>query len=278
MVELVPLADRIGIEARGIDLARLPDAGFEEVYDAWIAHAVLLVRNQSLTPEQQLALTDRFGSRASYTRPQFSPDDAPELLILSNIRKDGKLIGSPVSGRVWHSDGHYLASPPAGSLVHAIETPASGGDTLFANMMEAYYDLPESVKRRLEHREVVISRVQSRPYNYPDRPPPTAAERAEWIDVAKPMVRVHPVSGRKAVYVGGNVPWRVVGMTEAESAPLVTFLQEFSTLPRYLYRHRWQPGDVVVWDNRSALHRATWYDGERERRLLHRTTFGERAA
>jgi alpha-ketoglutarate-dependent taurine dioxygenase len=276
MVELTRLAERIGVEARGIDVNRLTDAEFEAIYDAWIGAAILLIRGQSLTPEQQMALTDRFGTRASYTRPQFSAADAPDMLVLSNIRVDGTLIGSPVSGRVWHSDGHYLESPPAGSLLHAVITPPEGGDTHFANQLEAYADLPEIVKERVERRDVVISRTQSRPYNYPDRPPPTGVERAEWREVVQPIVRTHPVSGRKALYTGGNVPWNIVGMDPAESVPLVTFLQEFSILDRYVYRHRWQAGDIVVWDNRSALHKATWYDGERYERLMYRTTFGER--
>ena len=198
------------------------------------------------------------------------------MLVLSNIRVDGTLIGSPVSGRVWHSDGHYLEKPPAGSLLLAETVPPEGGDTLFANQIAAYEDLPANVKKRIAGREVVISRIQSRPYNYPDRPPPTQAERAEWPDVIQPIVRIHPVSGRPALYTGGNVPWQIIGMSRTESLALITFLQEFSVLDRYVYRHRWQPGDIIVWDNRSALHKATWYDGERYRRLMYRTTFGER--
>jgi alpha-ketoglutarate-dependent taurine dioxygenase len=276
MVELVPLAERIGVEALGIDVNCLGDDAFEAIYNAWIDSTILLIRGQSLTREQQLALTDRFGSRASYTRPQFSAADAPEMLVLSNLRVDGTLIGSPVSGRVWHSDGHYLESPPAGSLLHAAIVPPEGGDTLFANQLAAYADLPDIVQQQIETLEVVISRVQSRPYNYPDRPPPTDAERADWRDVVQPIVKAHAVSGRKALYAGGNVPWKIVGMDVARSMPLITFLQEFSVLDRYVYRHRWQPGDIIVWDNRSALHKATWYDGEKYQRLMYRTTFGER--
>lgn len=278
MVALIPLAERIGVEARGIDVNTLSDKDFETVYQAWLDATILLVRGQSMTMDEQADFTDRFGSRASYTRAQFSPSDAPDILILSNIREDGRLIGSPVSGRVWHTDGHYLTDPPAGSIMHAIEVPTEGGDTMFANMAAAWDDLPEALRDRIEGLEVMISRLQSRPYNYPERPPPTETERAEWIDVPQPMVRIHPATGRKALYAGGNVPWKIVGMDEAESAPLVTFVQEFAIRPRYIYRHRWQAGDIIVWDNRSAMHRATPYDGERHRRRMHRTTFGERVA
>lgn len=278
MIELIPLSENIGTEVRGIDVtAPIPNSDFERIYDAWIDSTILLFRGQSLDPRQQVAFTDRFGERISYTRSRFSRDDAPDILILSNIRENGRLIGSPVSGRVWHTDGHFLTQPPSGSLLYAIETPPVGGDTFFANMVAAYEALPNVVKTQIADRRVIISRVQSRPYNYPDRPPPTEDERREWIDVPQPMVLPHPVSRRKALYAGGNVPWRIVGMSEAKSAPLVTFVQEFAIMPRFTYRHRWQPGDIIVWDNRSAMHRATAYDSEKYRRLMHRTTFGERS-
>ena len=119
---------------------------------------------------------------SSGTRSEFSENQNPEILVLSNIMEDGKLIGSPVSGRVWHTDGHYLPDPPAGSMLYAIETPPTGGDTWFANMIAAYDALPAVTKARIEDLKVVISRIQSRPYNYPDRPPPTPQQRAEWVD------------------------------------------------------------------------------------------------
>ncbi|GAA3753227.1 TauD/TfdA dioxygenase family protein [Salinactinospora qingdaonensis] len=273
MLELVPITETIGTEVRGIDVTDdLSDRDFERIYQAWIDTTLLLIRGQNMTPEQHVAFTKRFGEVFTYTRSQFSENDHPEILILSNITRDGKPIGSPYSGRVWHTDGHYLTQPPAGSMLYAREVPPTGGDTWYANMFAAYEALPEAVKERIDDLKVVISRVQSRPYNYPDRPAPTPEERAEWIDVPQPLVRVHEVSGRKALYAGGNVPWRIEGMPEEESAPLVTFLQEFSVQPRFTYRHKWQVGDIVLWDNRSAMHRATPYDQENHRRLMHRTT------
>lgn len=273
MFELVPLTENIGTEVRGIDVTEPISArDFDRIYQAWIDTAVLLFRGQSPTPAQHIDFTRRFGEILTYTRSGFSEEEHPEILILSNITKDGKLIGSPVSGRVWHTDGHYLAGPPAGSMLYAIETPPVGGDTCFANMIAAYDVLPEATKQRIEDLEVVVSRVQSRPYNYPERGEPTAEERAEWVDVAHPLVRTHEVSGRKAIYAGGNVPWRISGMPVEESLPLITFVQEFAVQSRFTYRHRWQPGDLILWDNRSAMHKATAYDQSRHRRLMHRTT------
>jgi taurine dioxygenase/putative 2-oxoglutarate oxygenase len=225
-----------------------------------------------MTPAQHVEFTKRFGETFAYTRSQFNDEEYPEILILSNITRDGKPIGSAYSGRVWHSDGHYLTEPPIGSMLFAREIPPVGGDTWYANMFAAYDALPESVKERIDDLKVVISRVQSRPYNYPDRPAPTAQERAEWIDVTHPLVRVHEVNGRKALYAGGNVPWRIEGLPETQSVPLITFLQEFAIQPRFTYCHKWRVGDILLWDNRSAMHRATYYDHVAHRRLLHRTT------
>jgi taurine dioxygenase/putative 2-oxoglutarate oxygenase len=273
MLELLPITDTIGTEVRGIDVAGEVSArDFDRIYQAWIDTTILLFRGQAMTPAQHIAFTRRFGEVVKYTRSEFSENEHPEILVLSNITQDGKLIGSPVSGRVWHTDGHYLTDPPAGSMLYAIEIPPAGGDTLFANMIAAYDELPAVTKERIGNLKVVVSRGQSRPYNYPDRPAPTPQEWAEWVDVPQPMVRVHEVSGRTAIYAGGNVPWRIEGMPAEESAPLVTFVQEFSVKPRFTYRHQWLPGDIIVWDNRSAMHKATHY-GQQYRRLLNRTTF-----
>ncbi|KXK61536.1 taurine catabolism dioxygenase TauD [Micromonospora rosaria] len=273
MLELVPLAEGVGTEIRGIDVTGdISDREFDRIHQAWMDTAVLLFRDQKMTPEQHIAFTRRFGEVFAYTRSQFNDVEYPEILLLSNLTRDGKPIGSAYSGRVWHTDGHYLTTPPVGSMLYAIEVPPVGGDTWYANMYAAYEALPQRVKDRIENLRVVISRVQSRPYNYPDRPAPTEQERAEWVDVSHPVVRRHDVTGRKTLYVGGNVPWRIEGMSEEESAPLVTFLQEFSVQPQFTYCHKWRPGDIVLWDNRSAMHRATYYDHVAHRRLLHRTT------
>ena len=272
MLELVPITDTIGTEVRGVDVTDLSARDFDRIYAAWVDTTILLIRGQRMTPREHVEFSRRFGDVVSYTRPKFGAQEHPEILVLSNILRDGQPIGSPYSGRVWHTDGHYLTEPPAGSMMYAIEVPPVGGDTSFANMFAAYEALPELTRKRLEGLRVVISRVQSRPYNYPDRPAPTAAQLAEWVDVSHPIVRAHEVSGRLALYAGGNVPWRIEGMPEHESAPLVTFVQEFAVQPRFTYRHRWAPGDIILWDNRSAMHRASPYDEVNHRRLMHRTT------
>ncbi|MFI1160761.1 TauD/TfdA dioxygenase family protein [Streptomyces sioyaensis] len=280
MLELIPITDSIGTEVRGIDVtADISDSDFERIYQAWLDSTILLLRGQNMTPAQHVEFTRRFGEIYTYTRSNFSHKELPEILILSNQKEKGKPVGSAYSGRVWHSDGHFLTEPPVGSMLYAREVPPVGGDTWYGNMYAAYDALPEGVKERIADLKVIISRVQSRPYNYPDRPAPTPEERAEWVDVSHPVVHVHEETGRKALMVGGNVPWRIEGMSEEEGLPLITFLQEFAVQPQFTYCHKWQPGDIVLWDNRCAMHRATYYDHFTHSRVMHRTTIaGRRSA
>jgi len=272
-LSLHPLSPHVGVEARGVDLrhAVLPEI-VAELRRSWLDATVLLFRDQVLTPADLVRVTRLFGEPFVYTRAENELPGHREVLVLSNLTENGRPIGSPASGRYWHTDGHFLRLPPAASLLYAVEVPPTGGDTHFANMVAAYAALPEAVRARIDGRRVVISRVQSRPYNYPNKPPVTDAERAAWPDMPQPLVRAHPETGRRALYVGGNVPWRVEGMPDEESAPLVTELQSFAVRGEFAYTHRWRAGDLVMWDNRSTLHRATVYDQVKHRRLMHRTT------
>ena len=279
MLSLRPITEMIGTEVSGIDLAGPISArDFDRMYAAWLDTTILLFRRQSITPQQQINFSRRFGELLVYTRSENALPGHPEVLVLSNLARDGKPMGSPASGRYWHTDGHYLKCPPAASLLYGAEVPPSGGDTWFANMQAAYEALAAETKVRIDGRQIIISRVKSRPYNYPNKPAVTPEERAAWPDMPQPLVRTHPKTGRKALYVGGNVPWNVVGMAETESDALITDLQAFATQPRFVYVHRWQAGDAILWDNRSSMHRATAYDEVNHRRLMYRTTIaGEQA-
>ncbi|HZX87458.1 MAG TPA: TauD/TfdA family dioxygenase [Reyranella sp.] len=273
MLSFRPLNDVIGAEVSGVDLAEpLSPADFDRIKAVWFDRTILVFRGQSMTPAQQIAFTRLFGELVVYTRSTNALPGHPEVLVLSNLTRDGKPIGSPASGRYWHSDGHYLKQPPSASLLYGIEVPPTGGHTWFANMQAAYDALPDATKQRIDGRKVIISRVQSRPYNYPNKPPVTEQERAAWPDMPQPLVRTHPETGRKALYVGGNVPWQVEGMPVEESDVLIPQLQAFATRPEFTYVHHWRAGDVILWDNRSSMHRATAYDQIGGRRLMHRTT------
>jgi taurine dioxygenase/putative 2-oxoglutarate oxygenase len=267
------LSPVLGVEVSGVDLRKPLSADVtSELRRAWLDATVLLIRNQALTPDDLLRFTRSLGKPFVYTRAENALPGYPEVLVLSNLMENGRPIGAPASGRYWHTDGHFLPEPPAASLLYSKEAPATGGDTHFANMAAAYADLPETLRQQIDGRRVVISRVQARPYHYPNKPPVTDAERAAWPDTPQPMVRTHPETGRNALYIGGDVPWRIEGMPEEESAPLLAELQSFSKQPRFVYTHRWRAGDLIVWDNRSSIHCATAYDEAGSRRLMYRTT------
>jgi alpha-ketoglutarate-dependent taurine dioxygenase len=272
VLQLRPAGPHLGVEALGVDLSEpLPAAAFDRLHAALAESGLLVVRRQSLSPEAQIAFTRRFGDIFSYTLSHNAHPDHPEVLLLSNLRRGGRPCGTPGSGRYWHTDGHYLRVPPGASILHALHVPRRGGDTLFANTADAYDRLPAALKARIEGLRVIISRERTRPYHYPDKPPVTDAERAAWPEVDHPVVRTHPVTGRKSLYVGGVVPYRIEGMAERDSNPLVTELQRYTTDPAYVHVHRWRAGDLVVWDNRTLIHRGTPYDERRSRRHIHRT-------
>lgn len=274
MLQLRPLTEALGTEVSGVDLSEpLTSSDFDRLYEAWISTAVLLFRGQKLTPAQQVAFTRRFGEIVAYYDPtERQLPGHPEVLLLTNLTPEGEPSGKHSSAYLWHVDGHYLREPPFGSVLYAVEVPPVGGDTWFANTKAAYEALPQAMKDRLNGLIVIISRVQSRPYNFPDKPPVTPEQRARWPDMPQPLVRTHPVTGSKALYIGSNVPWRIVDMPEEESAPLVTELQAFCVRPEFTYQHKWRAGDAIMWDNASSMHRATPFDVANHRRIMHRTT------
>lgn len=277
-LELRPAGPHFGVEARGVDLSEpLPDPVFDRLRRALAESGLLVVRRQSIGPEALIAFTRRFGDIFSYTLSANAHPHHPEVLLLSNLRRRGRPCGTPGSGRYWHTDGHYLKEPPGESILHAVHAPRTGGDTLFANAADAYDRLPASLRARIDGLRVIISRERTRPYHYPEKPPVTDAERASWPEVDHPVVRTHPLTGRKALYVGGIVPYRIQGMDESESTPLVTELQRYTTDPAFVHVHRWRRGDLVVWDNRTVIHRGTPYDERRSRRHILRTVAGGEA-
>lgn len=274
MLQLRPLTDKIGMEVTGIDLSgTLPASVFDKIYEAWLDSTVLLFRDQQLTPEDHIAFTKRFGEIIAYYDPsERAVPGHPEILLLTNLTEQGKPSAKHSSAYGWHIDGHYLESPPSATVLRAIEVPPAGGNTWFSNIQAAYDTLPEAMKSRLEGLTIIISRVQARGYVFPEKGPVTPEQRAAWPDVPQPLVRTHPVSGRKSLYVGSIVPWRIVGMPEEESAPLITELQALCIRPEFVYEHKWRAGDVMLWDNISSMHRATPFDVATDRRIMHRTT------
>ena len=249
-----------GAEVLGLDLG-LPLAAedFRRIHRAHLDHHVLVFREQRITPAQQIAFSRRFGELQIHVLKQFLLPGHPEILIVSNIVENGQPIGLGDAGKFWHSDLSYKELPSLGSMLHAQELPEEGGDTLFADMHKAWDSLPEALRKAIEGRTAAHSYTAR--YSEPRfegnwRPTLSAAQLAEVREVVHPIVRTHPESGRKGLFVSEGFTTRIVGLPADESAQLLAELYAHSVRPEHIYRHRWQAHDLVFWDNRSLIHLA----------------------
>jgi taurine dioxygenase len=261
----------IGAEILGVDLSRTLEADvFARILDAFHQHCVICFRAQQLTPEQFAAFSGRFGELEVHHMTEHTLPHLRCVRILSNVVKDGKAIGITNAGMHWHSDLSYKEKPALATLLYAIECPPEGADTQFAGMCAAHDALSPDVKAKLRGLTAVHDRNFRYSQLYPERSPLSAEQVAKVPPVEHPVVRVHPVTRRPALFVAKDVVSRIVGMDENEGRRLIDELEAFATQPQFIYSHKWRPGDVLVWDNRSTLHRATPYE-RRYRRLLQRT-------
>ena len=267
-----------------VDLsAPLSDAQFAAIEAAFHDNIVVFFRGQALTNEQHIGFSRRFGELEVHIVKKYLLAGYPEILLVSNVKNEaGEHIGLADAGFTWHSDVSYRKNPSRCSLLYAKEVPhdAGGtplGDTVFANCVAAYDALPEAMKRRLAglkaiHRYASRRRVADSP-----RPKLTQAQLDETPDVAHPIVRTHPFTGRKAIYVTAG---ECVGVALAdggimpadEALDLIAELDAHCVRPQFLYRHRWRAGDLVMWDNATAMHLAICDYALPQRRLMHRTT------
>ncbi|MEO8755216.1 MAG: TauD/TfdA family dioxygenase [Casimicrobiaceae bacterium] len=272
-IELRSITPHIGIEVRGVDLAQsLEDETFRAIRKAWVDRTILLVRDQShLRPEHLIGFARRFGALDEHDQPQYCLPDYPEIAMVSNVKEGGRYVGAPKAGRQWHSDAQYLRQPPSASLLWAKEIPPTEGNTCFANMVSAYHALDARQRARIDSLRVNFSRTRAYALYHPERPPLTDEEKSRLPDVQHPLVRVHPETGTRALYVGGEQHGgTVIGMPYEEGDALLLELRAFATQPRFTYEHQWQVGDLIVWDNRSTMHCALPFDEERHRRMMYR--------
>ena len=273
--EIVPFTAPLGAELIGLDLAGPPgDEEFARIHRAHLDHHVLVFRNQRITPAQQVAFSRRFGALQIHVLRQFQLATDPEILIISNIKEDGQPIGLGDAGHFWHSDLSYKERPSLGSMLHAQELPEEGGDTLFANMHLAWDTLPLELKNIVEGRQAehdYLAQYAELQRRSPWRPNLSAAQIAEVAPVMHPVVRTHPETGRRALFVSEHFTTRIAGLPEDESRDVLDRLFAHSVRPEHVYRHRWQPHDMVFWDNRSLMHLAAGCP-EDQRRKLYRTT------
>ena len=278
-LRIEPFAAPLGAEVIGLDLSEpLGDERFAPIVEAHLRHHVLVFRDQRITPDQQIAFSRRFGPLQIHVLRQFQLAGHPEILIVSNIKENGQPIGLGDAGHYWHSDLSYKEKPSLGSMLLARELPAEGGDTLFANMHLAWDTLPAPLRdavegRRAEH--AYLAKYEELRQRSPWRPALTPEQIAEVKPVEHPIVRTHPGNGRKALFVGEHFTTRIVGLPDDESRDLLDQLFAHSVRPEHVYRHAWQPHDMVFWDNRSVIHLAAGCPDHMRRRLERTTMEGD---
>ncbi|WP_260866142.1 TauD/TfdA dioxygenase family protein [Burkholderia gladioli] len=272
---MLPFDGALGAEIVGLDLSRpIGEDDFARIYRAHLDHHVVVFRDQRITPDEHVAFSARFGPLQRHVLAQFALPGHPEVLIVSNILENGQPIGLGDAGHFWHSDLSYKEKPSLGSLLHAQELPAEGGDTLFANMHLAWDALPEALKREVEGRRAehtYLARYAELQARSPWRPNLTPEQIAQVKAVDHPIVRTHPETGRRALFVSEHFTTRIVGLPEDESRALLDELFAHSVRDEFVYRHQWREHDLVFWDNRSLMHLAAGTP-DHLRRKLYRTT------
>lgn len=271
------LGEALGAEVLGVDMRFPLDAdAYQALHDIWMQHLVLVFPEQHVTDQQHVDFTRSFGEPEIFHQDIIRSKRVREIFRVSNVDEDGKLMppDHPTALQVslaqfWHTDSSYRELPCDGSLLHGVEVSRTGGETQFTNMYAVYEALPTSLKKQVEGRRALHD------FEYLHRQKSlralSEAERAAMPPVWQPMVRKHPVTGRKSLYISPIYNEDVEGMPREEARGLIAELAAFAGQPRFVYSHRWETDDVVLWDNRCTMHQVTAFDPT-ERREMHRTT------
>jgi taurine dioxygenase len=275
-VEIRPLSYAIGAEISGVDLTkRLDSKMIGSILDIWNDYHVLLFRGNLLSPEEIVAFASSFGALDNHdATPFYRLDEVHELMQITNKIIGGKPSETRNTGRNWHSDYSYTSRPAAASALYCGERPTVGGDTMFCNMVSAYADLSDGMKKILRDLEAVYDLSLTAGIGERD-PAKTAELRRLNPPIAHPAVRTHPRSKKQALYVSERTS-HFKGLTRDESQPLINQLCAFATRPENVYRHQWQVGDLIMWDNRTSMHMALAdFDQSEPRYMLRATLLGE---
>jgi len=273
-IKLRKLSHALGAEVCDVDVAKpMSEPQFGEIYQAFLDHNVLLFRNQDITREQHIDFSRRFGELDRHDAlPRDRHPGYPELLMVTNEpKRDGAPSDTKYTGRQWHSDMSFTTAPSLGSVLRSIAVPEVGGDTMFANMYLAYETLSAGMKRLIADLHGIHLSGTRKIANADTGIPRAEEQKRINPPVAQPVVRMHPETGRKALYIGEKVK-RFDGMTEQESQPLIGYLVAHATRPEFIYRHQWRKHDIVVWDNRCTMHQALGDFDETRLRHMERTT------
>jgi taurine dioxygenase len=277
-----PLSPALGAEIVGVDLREaLSSATLAGIIDAWHQHLVILFRGQSLSEDDQIAFARHFGVLQQRTRPPEARNERsliahPETtMLVSNVRENGKLIGSLPDGEMhFHSDQCYLEKPANGTFLYAMEIPSQGGDTLFLNMYKAYETLPPALKARIEGRKALNAYLYDSTTREGNEARLDLSAHPHYL---QPMVRTHPDTARQALYVNRLMTRSVEGMSEEDGDALLGELFAHIEQDRFIYAHKWRIGDLVLWDNRCTLHARTDFSNQERRTLRRVVVAGDRA-
>ncbi len=281
MLRTKPLSPGFGLATSDVDVSKpLSDAAFDEIERTFFQGQVLVLRAQALTPARYVAFARRFGPPEPHVIDQFHHPADPNILILSNRKKDGQPVGLADAGTYFHTDYSYLQVPARATMLYSIEVPKSGGNTLFANQYAAYDGLNDAMKQEIASLVAIHHYGNRKEMNDASRiaaSPLTPEQKAKMPLITHPLVRAHPVTGRKALYAVSGSSYGIVGMPEDESVALLDELAAHATQPEYVLSYAYRVGDIVIWDNASLLHSATLTDPN-DPRTLWRITIKEPSA
>jgi taurine dioxygenase len=271
-VKLRPLTPRLGAEVSGVDLERIDDALFRELYGAFLRYQVLLFPPQDVPPAAQVAFARRFGEVQIHVMHQYHADGFPQLYRLSNLDENGRPKGEhPDRGTLaWHTDGSWQRITGQATIIYGEVMPQRGGETHFCDMYGAYEGLGASWKARIAGMRAVHSLDFSRNRRHGEAPLTDEQRRAR-PPVDHPVVRTHPETGRKCLFLGDHAE-SIVGLPYDEGRALIEELNALAIRPELTYEHRWKARELILWDNRCVMHRATAYDAVNEGRVIRRCT------
>ncbi len=267
-LQIRTLSPAIGAEVIGLDLSQpLGDSTLAAVRAAWLEHQVLLFRGQTLTEAEQVRFASYFGEPVgsrSAVRVDQRPDADPRVMLISNVRENGKLIGTLPDGELqFHANSVFLEKPLMGATLFAVELPGTGGNTIFANATTAYDALSEADKQKLDGLKAINA------FDYATQVRTGRFDPTSGPHAVHPVVRTHPETGRKAIFVNRLMSQDIIGLDARESDALLERLWALCERPAYSYEHVWQLGDLLIWDNRCTQHARTDFPAG-ERRLLRR--------
>lgn len=272
MLKTKPLRDDLsfGCEVLGVDFVNADASTREAIAQAFHKSGAILLRGQSMSPDNLVDFVKLFGEPEGHTLQQYTLPGYPNIYVLSNKVVDGRPIGAHNDGVGWHTDYSYKAEPVMSTMLYAVEVPPVGADTLIADMCAAYNALPQERKQALEKLKLHHSYAHFMATRDHGRLEISDEIRAETPDVVHPLIRTHPADGRKALWVSTGTVVEVVGAADPRNLSMLDELVEFGTQDRFVYRHKWQVGDLLMWDNRCTLHTGTLYDDKKYDRLMHR--------